>query len=152
VVSWRGRWYLVGHDRDRDAPRSFRVSRISEPVTASGRPGAVTVPDGVDLMAMVRRDVGPPPVIGRARVWVADGRAQGLRRLGRPVGPRTVDGRRGDELELDLRRLDTVARWLSGHGQDVAVLYPAELAAAVRANWAAAAAAHAVPDRHPVAG
>ena len=38
VVSWRGRWYLVGHDRDRDAPRSFRVSRISEPVTPD-RPG-----------------------------------------------------------------------------------------------------------------
>src|SRR4029078_10927187 len=27
VVSWRGRWYGVGHDRDREAPRSFRVSR-----------------------------------------------------------------------------------------------------------------------------
>jgi proteasome accessory factor B len=24
----RGRWYLSGHDRDRDAPRSFRVDRI----------------------------------------------------------------------------------------------------------------------------
>ncbi|MDT7651199.1 MAG: proteasome accessory factor, partial [Pseudonocardiales bacterium] len=51
--------------------------------------------------------------------------------------------RPGDELELDLRNVDTVARWLAGHGPDVAVLGPESLAAAVRANWAAAAAAHA---------
>ena len=28
VVTDRGRWYLVGHDRDRDATRTFRLSRI----------------------------------------------------------------------------------------------------------------------------
>jgi proteasome accessory factor B len=149
VVSSRGRWYLVGHDRDRKAARSFRVSRISEPVTQIGRPGAVTVPADVDLMAMVRHNVSPPPVTGTALVWVADGRAQGLRRLGRTLGRRTLDGRVGDELELELRSLDAVARWLSGHGPDVVVLRPAELAEAVRANWAAAAAAHAGPVRVP---
>ena len=143
VVSWRGRWYLVGYDRDRQAPRSFRVSRISEPVTPVGPRGAVSVPDGVDLMGMVRRGVEPPPVSDTARVWVAAGKAHGLRRLGRVVAPRTHAGRPGDELELDLRHLETLARWLAGHGPDVAVLGPERLAAAVRANWAAAAAAHA---------
>src|SRR6185312_13612986 len=44
VVSWRGRWYVVGHDRDRNAPRSFRVSRIVGPVRPIGPSGAVTVP------------------------------------------------------------------------------------------------------------
>jgi proteasome accessory factor B len=149
VVSWRGRWYLVGHDRDRNAPRSFRVSRISEPVTPIGRPGAVAVPADIDLMAMVRHNVSPPPVTGLALVWVADGQAQGLRRLGRTLGRRSLDGRVGDELELELRSLDAVARWLSGHGPDVVVLRPAELTEAVRANWAAAAAAHAGPVRVP---
>jgi proteasome accessory factor B len=152
VVSWRGRWYLVGHDRDRDAPRSFRVSRISEPVTPIGREGAVTVPPEVDLMAMVRHSVAPPPVSGTARVWVAEGRAQGLRRLGRTIGPMSRGGRPGNELELDLRSLETVARWLSGHGPDVVVLFPAELAEAVRANWRAAAAAHTRPVEHAVPG
>ena len=28
VVCWRGRWYVVGHDLDRDATRCFRLSRI----------------------------------------------------------------------------------------------------------------------------
>lgn len=149
VVSSRGRWYLVGHDRDRDAPRSFRVSRILDPVRPIGPAGAVTVPEGVDLLAMVRHTVEPPPITGTARVWVAAGRAHGLRRLGRIVGPRTLHGRRGDELELDLRSVETVARWLAGHGPDVAALGPGSLVEAVRARWAAAAAAHGAPEPVP---
>ncbi|MGI9001701.1 MAG: helix-turn-helix transcriptional regulator [Pseudonocardia sp.] len=148
VVSWRGRWYLVGHDRDRDAPRSFRVSRISEPVTPVGRAGAVVVPAGLDLMAMVRSSVDPPPVTGTARVWVAHGRAHGLRRIGRVLRRHPHDGRPGDELELDLRSIETVTRWLAGHGPDVVVLDPPELAHAVRASWAATAAAHTAPVEH----
>jgi proteasome accessory factor B len=143
VVSWRGRWYVVGHDRDRAAPRSFRVSRIVGPVRAIGASGAVAVPPDVDLLAMVRGGVEPPPVVGTARVWVAAGRAYGLRRLGRVVGPRVYAGRPGEELELELRSLDTVARWLAGHGADIAVLSPQALADRVRASWEAAAAAHA---------
>ncbi|GAA1259673.1 WYL domain-containing protein [Pseudonocardia aurantiaca] len=147
VISWRGRWYLAGHDRDRKAPRSFRVSRIMEPVTPVGPARAVTVPDGVDLMGMVRVGVEPPPVSETARVWVADGRANGLRRLGTVVGRRTHRGRAGDELELGLRNVDTLARWLAGHGPDVVALGPGRLVEAVRANWAASAANHAEQDQ-----
>jgi proteasome accessory factor B len=142
VVSWRGRWYLVGHDRDRDDVRCFRLSRISAPVTAVGRPGVVRAPDGVDLLEHVRQGAGPPPVTGTARIWVARGRALGLRRLGRLLGPRDYHGRPGDVLELELRSRETIARWVGGHGPDVAVLEPADLVDAVRSAWAAAAAAH----------
>jgi proteasome accessory factor B len=142
VVSWRGRWYLVGHDRDRADVRCFRLSRISEPVTTVGPPGAVTVPPDVDLAALVHRTVDPPPVIGTARVWVGAGQAHGLRRIGRVVGPLAHHGRPGDELELELRNLRTVARWLAGHGPDIVVLRPPELAELVRDAWAGAVAAH----------
>jgi proteasome accessory factor B len=147
VVSARGRWYLVGHDRDRADVRSFRLSRIAGPVRPVGPPAAVHVPPDVDLLAVVERAVGPPPVIGTARLWVAAGRAHGLRRLGRVVRPRRRPGpdgadRDGDELEIDLRSVDTVARWVAGFGSDVAVLHPPELAAAVRRSWAAVLAAH----------
>jgi proteasome accessory factor B len=50
--------------------------------------------------------------------------------------------REGDELEIDLRSLDTVARWVAGYGPDVVVRHPSELAQAVRRSWAAVAAAH----------
>lgn len=139
VVSWRGRWYLVGHDRDRDAVRCFRLSRITGAVRARGPAGAVRVPDGVDLREIVGSSVGPPPVSGTARVWVAADRAHGLRRLGRVAGAREHRGRAGVELEIELRDLRVVARWLAGHGPDVVVLDPPELADAVHALWAAAA-------------
>jgi proteasome accessory factor B len=142
VVSWRGRWYLTGHDRDRAAPRSFRVSRIDADVRRAGDPGTAVVPPGVDLVAMVRAGVDPPPVSGTAQVWVAAGRAHGLRRAGRVLRAAARGGRPGDVVELDLRSVEVVARWVTGHGADVAVLHPPELAAAVRANLEAAAAAH----------
>ena len=119
------------------------MSRISEPITPSGPAGSVVVPAGVDLLAMVRRTVAAPPITGKARIWVARGRANGLRRLGRTLGGRAHAGRDGDELELELRSVATLARWLAGHGPDVAVLFPPELADAVHRNWKAAAAAHA---------
>ena len=149
VVSARGRWYLVGHDRDRADVRSFRLSRIAGPVTTLGPPGAVQVPPGMDLLAVVDRGVALPPVIGTARLWVAAGRAHGLRRMGRVLRPLRLPGDRadadgdGDELEIDLRSLDIVARWIAGYGPEVVVLHPPELSTAVRQAWAAAAAAHA---------
>jgi proteasome accessory factor B len=151
VVSARGRWYLVGYDRDRADVRSFRLSRVAGPVTPLGPPGAVRVPPDVDLVAVVDRVVGPPPVVGTARLWVAHGRAHGLRRLGRVLGPLRLAGpggadRDGDELELDLRSLETVARWIAGYGPDVVVRDPPELAAAVRRSWEAVLAAHAGED------
>ena len=43
----------VGHDRDRDDIRTFRLSRIAPDVTATGPAGAVRRPDGLDLRAIV---------------------------------------------------------------------------------------------------
>jgi proteasome accessory factor B len=119
-------------------------------VTTVSPAGTVRMPPGVDLLAVIDRAVGPPPVIGTARLWVAAGRAHGLRRLGRVLRPlRRADAggaeRDGDELEIELRSLQTVARWIAGYGPDVAVLHPPELAQSVRQGWAAVAAAHA-PD------
>ena len=40
VVNRRGRWYVAGHDRTRDAPRVFRLSRITGPVKPAARRAA----------------------------------------------------------------------------------------------------------------
>src|SRR6478752_6968928 len=44
VVTDRGRWYLVGHDRDRNATRTFRLSRIGADAKAIGPAGVVKPP------------------------------------------------------------------------------------------------------------
>ncbi|WP_248963132.1 helix-turn-helix transcriptional regulator [Sphaerisporangium perillae] len=81
VVSRRGRWYVVGHDRERDAPRVFRLSRISGPVAPVGRPGAVAVPEGVDIRSMVGyRDSLVPERV--ATVRVRQDTCQWLRQVG----------------------------------------------------------------------
>jgi proteasome accessory factor B len=124
VVSWRGRWYVVGHDRDRDAPRCFRLSRIVGEVHAIGPPGAVSRPEGVDLLEFVSKAGNEPAISATARVWVAEGRAAGVRRRAKVVGGRIVAGVPGDELELELRFPESAASWLAGFGSDVLVIEP----------------------------
>ncbi|GGP84116.1 helix-turn-helix transcriptional regulator [Saccharothrix coeruleofusca] len=132
VVAWRGRWYLVGHDRDRDAPRCFRLSRIVGEVRAVGRPGAVARPDDVDLLSFVARTQRDPQTTATAKLWVAKGRGQGVRRRARPLGEREHDGVPGDVLEIELRFPDSAAGWIAGFGEDVVVLEPETLAKTVR--------------------
>jgi proteasome accessory factor B len=132
VVTVHGRWYLVGHDRDRAATRTFRLSRISDEVTAVGDPGAVQIPAGVDLRARVLAATRPGDVTGSARVWVAAGRAYEVRRLGRELGARQVGDRDGTVLEVPLRSGEWIARTLAGQGADALVLDPPELRDEVR--------------------
>jgi predicted DNA-binding transcriptional regulator YafY len=74
IVSWRGRWYLVGHDVDREESRVFRLSRMEPDVRAVGPAGVVTVPAEVDLRAAVEAaDPGEPPVSARVRLRPGSG-------------------------------------------------------------------------------
>ena len=127
VVTDKGRWYLVGHDRDRNATRTFRLSRIGAEVTAIGPSGAVTRPEGVDLREIVARVVGETPTGTQARVWVAQGRATALRRRASVVGPRALGGRDGEEITLDIGMTDRLAREIAGYGADAVVLEPPSL-------------------------
>ena len=127
VVTDKGRWYLVGHDRDRDATRVFRLSRIGDPVTPIGPPGAVTRPDGVDVRAIVVEAVAETPSGVRAQVWVADGRATALRRAGKPLEPRELAGRAGEVIELEVGSTDRLTRAIASYGADAVVLEPESL-------------------------
>ena len=130
VVTEKGRWYLVGHDRDRDDTRIFRLSRIGAAVTPIGPDGAVTVPDDANLRAIVAQkvaEVTEPPASGQAQVWVADGRATALRRAGRSVTTRRLGGREGQVIELDIGSVDNLARDVTGYGADAVVLEPQSL-------------------------
>ena len=127
VVTQKGRWYVVGHDRDRDDIRVFRLSRIGAEVTPIGPAGAVTVPDDVDLRRIVAQKVSEVPTGGQARVWVADGRATALRRAGRSIATRQLGDRDGEVIELDIGSTDRLARDIAGYGADAVVLEPQSL-------------------------
>ncbi|MGR6917365.1 helix-turn-helix transcriptional regulator [[Actinomadura] parvosata] len=127
VVSRRGRWYLAGYDRDRDAPRAFRLSRITGQVSTVGRPGAVEVPEGVDLRAMV----GFPDETTDERVAVVrvrQGACEGLRQLARAVRPGTEGW---DEAELAFADPERLAGWMASLGADVEVVEPPDAREAV---------------------
>lgn len=141
VVTARGRWYLVGHDRDRAATRIFRLSRMTDVVSVES-PIGTPRPAGLDLRALVEKGIdqaaGGP---AQAKVWVAEGRATALRRAGRIAGRRTVGGRDGEVIELDARALDWLAREITGYGADALVLEPDSLRADVLARLRAQAGA-----------
>ncbi|TMZ35412.1 WYL domain-containing protein, partial [Klebsiella pneumoniae] len=71
----------------------------------------------------------------RARLWLAEGRAVGIRRQARVVGRRTVADVDGDVVELDLWFPESAADWIAGHGPDALVLEPDVLAKAVADRW-----------------
>jgi len=127
VVTDRGRWYLVGHDRDRDAVRTFRLSRIGAEVTPIEEPGVVSKPPGLNLRQIVDRVVGDWPAAGQAKVWVAEGRATALRRRATAAEPRTLGGRAGEEIALDIDMFDRVAREVASYGADAVALEPPSL-------------------------
>lgn len=126
VVSWHGRWYLVGHDRVRRATRCFRLSRILGDVQPAGEPGTVTVPDGIDLTAVVANSVTPTP--RTATVLIRPGRAQGLRRTAAATGR---DGPAGEEYEVSYGDPESLADRLIGFGSAVIALDPPEVREAV---------------------
>ncbi|MFC3451471.1 helix-turn-helix transcriptional regulator [Amycolatopsis speibonae] len=140
VVSWRGRWYVVGHDRDRGAPRCFRLSRVTGKVDAFGQTGVVERPEGINLLQMVSASSSEDPSAPTtASVWVADGRAAGVRRRGRVVGRSAAGGEEGDLVEIELYYPESAADWLTAHGPDVLVLEPEVLAKSVLSRLEAVA-------------
>jgi proteasome accessory factor B len=130
VVSWHGRWYVVGFDTDRGAQRSFRLSRVAGVVRPVGREDSYTPPEQVDLLAAVAITEGRAEERGEATVRVRSGAAAGLRRHATAV-PES-DGEAGwDVLTLRYRDPDALARRLAGYADDVVVLDPADVVDAV---------------------
>ena len=126
VVTHRGRWYLVGYDRDREDTRTFRLSRITDAVPV-GPAGAVTPPEDVNLRQIVQRVVADVPTGERARVWIAEGRATALRRQAATATPSIWRGRPGEEITVDIGMYDRLAREIASYGTDAVALDPPQL-------------------------
>jgi proteasome accessory factor B len=123
VVSWHGRWYLVGQDLVRGAARVFRLSRIVGAVQAEGPDGIVVRPEGQDLTALVARMAGDQPRTP-ARVRVRAGSCWELRREATSVEP---DGSGWEVVELRFSDPERLADRVAGYGADAVVLAPQEV-------------------------
>lgn len=134
VVSWRGRWYLVGHDLDRGQSRVFRLSRMDAGVRSTGPSGAVTVPPGINLRAAVEESEPGEPAV-EAVVRLRPGSALALRHG-------AVPGPEPDTIVLTDRDLGRIADRVVEYGADAAPVDSPELAAELRRRLLGALAAH----------
>jgi len=132
VLQWRGVGYVVGHDRDRNEMRSFRMDRIESEVTVQKAKATAQRPANIDFLEAVQGIAGTNDV---AKVWVRAGKAASLRRLAQTSTP-DADG---DVLDLEYRSLGWAASRIAAAGADARVQSPDELVKAVTSLLAAAA-------------
>ncbi|HEY6739126.1 MAG TPA: WYL domain-containing protein [Actinopolymorphaceae bacterium] len=123
ILNWRGRWYVVGHDRDRGATRMFRLSRIAGEVRYVTGPGAYEVPEGVDIRAEASR-MSPGERRSTAHLRVRAGAGHGLRRRASEV---TADGPGWDRIEVSYADPVMLAEEIATYGADVVALDPPDL-------------------------
>jgi proteasome accessory factor B len=125
LASWHGRWYLTGHDLDREAPRVFRLSRIDGEVRRVGRPGGYAVPADHRAQEMIRTTVGEQAA-RTATVRVREGRGQALRRRGASTSGAVADPP-WTRLEITFTDAESFADEVSGYGPDVVVESPQDV-------------------------
>jgi proteasome accessory factor B len=128
VVNRHGRWYVAGHDVDRDAVRVFRLSRIEGAVSFSGPPGSVAVPAGTDVRELVRDWDSSPPAHRTATLRVRKEAGHGLRRRALAERP---DGDGWDLVQVSFHDIGWYADYLASFGADVIALDPPDLREAV---------------------
>jgi proteasome accessory factor B len=129
VVNRRGRWYVAGHDRTRDARRVFRLSRITGPVKFAGPPGSVNVPADADVREMVKDWDKPQTRDHTATLRVRGDAGHPLHRWGRVTQDAANPG--WDRIAIDYSDSEWYAGYLAEFGPDVVVLDPPELREAV---------------------
>lgn len=127
IASWHGHWYVVGHDRDKEAPRMFRVSRIVGTVTRMGAVGEVVPPPDLDVRKLVG-GLAPNRPNSSATVRVRHGRGGSLRQ--RATAVRRLDDE-WTEIDIPYASGSTLADELVSYGPDVAVVGPDDVRQAV---------------------
>lgn len=170
IVRRRRAWYLVGHDRDREQPRGFRTDRIQGELEVLDPPAAFTVPEDLDLGAVVS---GPENQLvsvllearpqGRWPLEVRGGRDEGpgpgpdVSTTAAASGVEEPDGEESDGEESDSATLDSGTRrirldgidpfrdraWLLGLSPDASVIEPEDLRVTLRRALERVAAVHA---------
>jgi predicted DNA-binding transcriptional regulator YafY len=130
VLSWHGRWYVVGRDTDREAARLFRLSRIVGDVHVDGEEASYDVPVS-DEVKEAASSLMPSPTETRATatLHVRQGAGHVLRRRAEHLEPLPEPG--WDEVRLPYSSTSRLVQELVTYGPDVVVVQPQELRDAV---------------------
>jgi proteasome accessory factor B len=132
VVFGRGHWYLVGHDRERDDIRAFRLSRFLGDLVDAGEgvgpPASFSAADHVERGPWVPGGEELAAVAFAPHIaWAAANSLRGA----------STRGPRGDGwvvVEIPMSDEHEMAGWILGFGADAEVLEPEELRANVMAR------------------
>lgn len=122
-------WYLVAHDVDRSAWRTFRVDRIGAPQPTGCR---AVAPDPPDAATFVSEALSTAPYLHRAVVRVRAPAEVVARRVPATVGQVEPDGDDACVLTTGADSLTAIAVHLAWLGEDFTVVEPPALRAAVR--------------------
>lgn len=136
--STRGNWFLVAHDHDRAAERTFRLSRIVGTVTVIAAAHPVRPPESFDVGSYAIGPGGDDQV--HTRVRALPGRAVSLRQMAVPA--EGADRWRDAEFTVSTGSLDQLVSLACAAAPDATVVGPPEAVSAVRAALAAVLAAH----------
>ena len=123
LVHRRGQWYVTGRDLDRDATRSFKLSRIDGPIETLE--GTYSVPESFEAAAGLGAEAweqGPDePVVTTVRFsrglrWWAE---QNMTEWPSHEGPGgTLD------VQLTVGRIEALVAWVIERGSDVEIVAP----------------------------
>ena len=133
-----GRWILVGFDHDRDAQRTFRLSRIEGSVTVTAKAREHQPPEGFDIGANPTDGYADEAI--QATLRIAPHRGAALRRLA--VASPDSDPFEADTVTVSARSIDDLVSLVCGAGADVVVLDPPEVVDAVVAALTTLRRAH----------
>ncbi len=143
-----GRWYLVGWDREREAPRTYRVDRI-ESLAAPGPAGSGVVPEGFSSSAAPfdprREEEDAEPVLVRV-----DG-VEGPRVVAE-LGDHAVVEQSADGsvlLSLGVSSFEVLRSWVLGLLDHAEIVGPPQARAAM-VGWLQQLAAGGAPARPAV--
>lgn len=140
-----GQWYLTGYDRSRKAPRHFRLSRFTGPVTVLDKE-SYSAPPNFNVRAELDRL--PELPLRTAVVDVLEGRLLGLRRRTTAVsaGSAGTPDAGYERLQVTFRDAEVLAEELASYGPDAVAHAPDDVVAAVRHRLRNAAAFCAAPS------